>query len=222
MINYDTRPELIHGDLDIQQVLGEMLVADSAQETAHLFGEIVDHADRADLQFPKLLQLQDERENYLAPFMANPYAAVVGEMALLGSLSQERGITSVGITQTDTEFVTRSASEDGIDALYHIVKTPSGKQLISIETRLQGLIPEPCYIEAGNDKLTMSFRRHSRGELRDVPLDLREGEKGNALLQAFFGSTIWAAHLAMTRTPDKKLASDNHAKELLSIRQRQV
>ncbi len=167
------------------------------ERSEELFAGIVENVDRPDLQNGLLI---NSDKSYM-PFLVNPHALVMSEMAILSEWSEGRTIVSrdVGLRQTIAEFITRSAtSKKTIDAMYRTITTDGGSRFTSVNTLLQGQLTEPCVISTANNKVTVT-ERVWHGGWNYIERSLEEGERGDQLLRAFIGSTIWAGHLAKTR-----------------------
>jgi hypothetical protein len=187
---------------DIQESVGQIISPHADPEQATELVQGVVERVAIDLQAGRILVKEAERELMLAPFDADPYQTVGAEVRFLQSLSERRQRSF----RNATEFITRSAAQNGIDSLY-----VDNGDWVRVETKLQGQLAEPCVITTINGKLSISEKFWRGGRWNYTDYDSFESGRGQQLFRGLVATTMWGAHLALTRSADEREAADTDA-----------
>ncbi|HEY1063937.1 MAG TPA: hypothetical protein VGE30_01430 [Candidatus Saccharimonadales bacterium] len=203
-------------ELDIQAVVGEIIAPYTPPEEAReVFTDLVEQ-----LELPESDRFRYVRESFvhgehILPLIKDPHDAVVTEMVSLRDLSDARTVhTHHGLQHADT-FITHSAQAPGVDAVYRIIERPTGaRPLMTIETKLQDQLEDAAIFRITQGSLRIVERRWRRGAWHEIQRPIHEESRGEKLLLGLVSSTLYAGHLALTRTPTERQAVDADARRL--------
>lgn len=192
-------------EASVQHAIGAIATAHDVALTNRVFTEMT-------------VELNDEfghaptgdRNLFLNDLMADPKASLVSEVGFMMQMYKDRAFHR-GNT---TEIITSNDLTRSIDAEYRIIDKPKAP-LVTVYTRLQGKLDEPCTIQLREDDLEVALPVFTHGWNHQVRQSIEPGSTGDSLLRAFFASTIWAGRLHMERTPEQRADATERAKTLM-------